>query len=224
MSKTKNIIIFGAGGNSRDIIDTIGDINRAYANTYKCVGILDDEESLWGKEVMGVKVLGPIKNAVNFPKSFFVNGIYSVKKFFINEEIIKSSLIPLNRFEKIIHPTSLVSETATIDVGSVLLKNVVIMSNVVIGKHVTIHPGAVISHDTYIGDYSFIANTVSTGGYVKIDKSCFIGLNSTIRDRVQIGSYSIVGMGSTVLKDIPSGKTYTGNPAKPIKFNADARK
>lgn len=207
-------MILGVGGCSRDIMDSVHDINRFQGATYECIGFLDDDKSLWGKKFIGEKVLGPIKKANNFLDCFFVNGVYSVINFFNNEDVIKKARIPLSRYITIIHPSAHVSKTARIDKGSVLSRNVTIMSDVSIGKHVNIQPGAVISHDTEIGDYSFIANVASIGGYVKISSSCFIGSNSSLRDRITIGSYSIIGIGSTVVEDIPGNGVYIGSPAR----------
>jgi len=210
----KKIVILGAGGNARDIMDTIHDINSHQGSTFECVGFLDDDKTLWGRKFIGEEVLGPIEKANDFIDCFFVNGVYSVIEFFNNEEVIKKAKIPLSKYITIIHPSSHISQTAKIDKGSVVLRNVTIMSDVIVGKHVNIHPGAVISHDTEIGDYSFIANTASIGGYVKIGNSCFIGANSSLRDRITIGNYSIIGIGSAVVEDVSGEGIYIGSPAR----------
>ena len=44
-----------------------------------------------------------------------------------------------------------------------------------------------------------------------------IGANSTILPGVKIGANSLVGSGSVVTKDVPSGKVVVGNPARVIK-------
>lgn len=52
---------------------------------------------------------------------------------------------------------------------------------------------------------------------VIIEEGCFIGASSIILKGVRIGKYSVVGAGSVVTKDIPSGEVWAGNPAKFIK-------
>lgn len=213
MSRIKKIIIFGAGGNSRDVIDTINDINDN-KRSYKIIGILDDDKSLFGKEIFGVKVLGPIKEASNYSDCYFNNGIYSVVKFFSNKEVIERAGVDDSRFETIIHPTASISRTAQIGPGCFLSRSVVLTSGVKLGRHVVVHPGVTVSHDSEIGDFTFIANSSAIGGYIKIGQSCFIGANSTIRERVSIGDHCIIGMGSVILKDIPKNGIYVGNPAR----------
>ncbi|OGE34542.1 hypothetical protein A3C32_04330 [Candidatus Daviesbacteria bacterium RIFCSPHIGHO2_02_FULL_41_14] len=212
----KKIIILGAGGNSRDIVDMIADINEL-RETYQLIGILDDDRKLKGSKIMDVKVLGTIKDAYRYTDCYFVNGVYSVINFFTNEDILKRSGISLRKFVTIIHPTASISRTVKLGKGVVVLPGVVLRTNVHIGNHVTLHPGVVVGHDTKIGDFTFLASKVAVGGYVRISKSCFIGSNSTLRERIKLGRYSIVGMGSVVLKDVPDESVFVGNPAKFLK-------
>lgn len=50
-----------------------------------------------------------------------------------------------------------------------------------------------------------------------VEKRAKIGANATILPGVDIGARSIIGAGSVVSKDIPSGVVAVGNPAKVVK-------
>jgi len=50
-------------------------------------------------------------------------------------------------------------------------------------------------------------------GYVEVGDGARINPGSTIKNRVKIGSYAVVGIGSLVMKDVPDGVTVVGRPA-----------
>jgi acetyltransferase-like isoleucine patch superfamily enzyme len=43
-----------------------------------------------------------------------------------------------------------------------------------------------------------------------------IGGNTVIRPRTTIGDDVVIGCGSVVVKDVPSGEKWAGNPARPL--------
>jgi acetyltransferase-like isoleucine patch superfamily enzyme len=74
----------------------------------------------------------------------------------------------------------------------------------------------------YIDDESYVASgaLIFSHDYSRslqlntfIGKKCFIGANSIIMPGITIGDHVIVGAGSVVTKDIPSGCIVAGNPA-----------
>jgi sugar O-acyltransferase (sialic acid O-acetyltransferase NeuD family) len=214
----KHIIILGTGGNSIDILDTINEINIQKRKTvYICEGFLDDNETLWGKELFGYKVLGPISSASIYKECLFVNGIGSTKNFLRKDKIISKSGIEVDRFETVIHPTASVSRMAKIGAGVVIFQNVTVTSNVEIGCYNIILPNTVVSHDVVVGDYTCITGGVSISGNVIIGRSCYIGTNSTIIDNIRIGNYCLVGMGSVVLREVPDNTVVVGNPARVLR-------
>jgi sugar O-acyltransferase (sialic acid O-acetyltransferase NeuD family) len=219
---TKNIIILGTGGNCIDILDTINDINDSRRNNiYKCVGFLDDNELHWGKEIQGIKVLGPLHIATKYRDCSFVNGIGSPSNFWQKDAIISKTGLSLDRFENIIHPSASVSRMSKLGCGIVVFQNVTVTSNVNVGHHVVILPNSIISHDDIIGDYTCIAGGVCISGCVVIGCSCYIGTNSSIIGNVKIGNYCLIGMGCVVLNDIVENTVVVGNPAKILRWTIE---
>jgi len=68
-----------------------------------------------------------------------------------------------------------------------------------------------IAHDDYIGERTFITAGAKLSGRVTIGKDCWIGVNATISNGISIGNNCRISLGSVVTKDVPSGKTVTGN-------------
>ena len=217
----------GTGGNCIDILDTIDEINltcpaRDGFVGYQCLGFLDDSPESWGKEICGLKVLGPLSAAAEFHGVSFVNGIGSQRNFTRKDAIIDRTGLPLERFERIVHPTASVSRMSTLGPGTVILQNVTVASNARIGAHVIVLPNSVISHDSVVGDYTCIAGGVCISGGVTIGPSCYLGTNSSIIEQVTIGDYSLVGMGSAVLRDVAAGSVVVGTPARFLRHTRSA--
>lgn len=209
----KKIVILGTGGTSVDILDTIADMQDNGADL-KCVGFLDDNKKLWGKEIESVKVLGPLNKASSLDGVYFINGIGSPSNFINKEKIIAGLGLSPKRFLTVIHPTASVSRTARIGRGVAILQNVTVTANAKMGDHIVILPNSIVSHNCEIGDYTCIAGGVCISGGVKIGKSCYLGTNSTFRDEVKIGGLCLVGMGSVVLNDVEKKSVVVGNPAR----------
>jgi sugar O-acyltransferase (sialic acid O-acetyltransferase NeuD family) len=215
MPETKKIAILGTGGNSVDILDTINDVNRLVRpHSYECLGFLDDNASLWGKLIHGVKVLGPLETVRGLGDCFLVNGIGAPTNFWKKEAIISRTGVTLERFETIVHPSASISTTARLGRGVVIFQHVVVTSNVHIGNHVIILPNSVISHDDVIGDYTCITGGVCISGQVQVGASCYVGTNSTIIGNITIGDQCLVGMGSVVLDSVAPNSVVVGNPAR----------
>lgn len=218
----KSIIILGTGGNCIDILDTLNSINDfQQKKIYDCLGFLDDDTSKWGNDIGRVKVLGPLSSAVDYKDAYFVNGIGSPGNFWKKKQIIAKTGLPLERFEKIIHPTASVSKMSSLGFGTVIFQNVTITSNAQVGPHVIVLPGTVISHDVVVGDYSCIAGCACISGGVKVGMSCYLGANCSIIGGIEIGDCSLIGMGSVVLENVPPNSVVVGNPARILRTILD---
>jgi sugar O-acyltransferase (sialic acid O-acetyltransferase NeuD family) len=218
----KRIIILGVGGGCIDILDTINDVNRAAgAGLYDCIGFLDDNKTTWGRSFLGVKCMGPLESATEYPDCQFVNGIGSQRDFWRKREIIATTGLPPDRFETIVHPTASVSEAATLGSGTVVFPNATITHYVSVGSHVIVEPATLLGHDVFVGDYCCITPGVCLTGGVHIEQSCYLGCNCTVRNNVRVGEYSLVGMGAVVLDDVPRNSVVVGNPARVLRKTSE---
>jgi sugar O-acyltransferase (sialic acid O-acetyltransferase NeuD family) len=201
------VIVLGAGGNCRDIVDAMLD-----AGGFEPLGYLDDDPAK--TQLSGLPVLGPLASWAEHSGAFFVDGLNGVELTPSKREMLDRLGIPRDRYVSVVHPTASVSRMASVGVGTVLLQNVTVNSEARIGDHVMVLPNSVVSHDAVIEDYCYLTPGVVLAGYVHLEQGAYIGAGAVVKHRVTVGAGAVVGMGSVVLRDVPAGTTVKGNPAR----------
>ena len=210
-----DLIIGGAGGSSREIAGAVVEINRV-KETWNLLGFLDDDSKKTGALIDGLRVLGPLESAKEYPEVRFVVGIASYKVPSTRKKIVERLGLPDQRFATIVHPSASLSSFVRVGVGSVVLHNVVITSETNVGNHVLISQGAVLAHDINLADYATLAPGVVVAGGVVIKESAYIGAGAILAPGIVVEAESLVGIGSTVVNNVMAGSTVFGNPARAI--------
>lgn len=83
-----------------------------------------------------------------------------------------------------------------------------------IGKDFYGAMGAAIGHDAVIGDHTRVGVSAFIGGHTVIGENAFIGSGAMLKDRIRIGDFSVVAIGSVVFSDVGDHTTVMGNPAR----------
>ena len=73
-----------------------------------------------------------------------------------------------------------------------------------------------ISHNCKLRKGSAIVACAEISGSVEIGKETWVGPNSSVMQKISIGSACIVGIGSVVLKSVPCGAVIVGNPGRTL--------
>ena len=219
MAKTRKqkLLLLGAGGNATVIASVIEDLIDK-GEKYEILGYLDDNKKK-GSIVNSHQVLGIVADARSYIKYDDVKFIYTLitaKRVAERVDKLIELDLPVERFATLVHPSASVSRYSSLGRGVVVMPGVVISPNVHVGDFVLIHSNSLIGHDAAVEDYCFLANCSSVGSTVKIGKGAYIGSNSSIRENIIIGENALVGLGAVVTRNVPSGVTVVGNPAKTL--------
>jgi acetyltransferase EpsM len=211
----KRILILGGQGDGVVIASALQDL-RAVDRGVIPYGFLNDREPP-GRKIAELPVLDKIENARKFLDKqdvYFISAILKAKEGYTRSQKIEKLEIPIERYFTLIHPHATVSKTAKVGRGTFVGPHANIMPNAIIGNHCSFRAGANVGHDCVLGDYCYMGPNSNVSGYAKLGNGVHIGPNASVVDAVEIGAYSVIGIGSVVLKNIPDFVIAFGNPAK----------
>lgn len=219
MAQTKkSIIIIGASGHAKVIIDII-----EQRNMYKIVGLVDSFKTT-GSDLLGYKILGTEHDVPYLLKTHDISGgIIAIgdnwKRFKMFEKILDQST--QFKFISAIHPNAVIGKNVFIDDGTVVVAGAIINCDTKIGKHCIINTNTSVGHECLINDFSSMAPGVTIGGNVVLEKYTAISLGASIIGNIKIGEHTVIGAGALVLKNMEAYKVAYGVPAKIIRNRSE---
>lgn len=205
------IIIIGAGGLAREIVSWHNTSKNSLST--KIVGFLDDNLNALDHYPTDLKILGKVDLAIvkNNQAVIFAISDVNVKKTLL-EKAINSSV----KIANFIHESCFIGERTSYGEGFIMHPYAIVSCDTIIGDLTFINNGSQIGHDVKIGNFTSIMANVDIGGGAEIGSNVFIGSNAVILPGVKIPDNTRIGAGSVVLKSIKLEGTYFGNPAKKI--------
>ena len=209
----KNLIIIGAGGVGREVSLIVEQLNYL-EDTWNLIGFIDDDIKMFGEVINGYSVIGGIETLNSYNEECYI--VIAIANYKVKKSIVDklNNRLP---FATIIHPKVWIHDFMIVGEGSIIYEGTIITSNVNIGKHVIISPKCGIGHDSIIKDYTSLLWNVNISGADIIEEGVLIGSGATVIQNKTIGKGSIIGAGSVIVTDIPSGVTVAGVPGKVIK-------
>lgn len=199
----KKLIILGAGGTSFDLVDIAHAMNKVKPQ-WDILGYLDDNIKMKGQSVYGYPVLGTIPDSQKFPDTYFASSIGDAYRPGLRKFVREKVPFSNEQFASLIHPTVIISETATIEPGAVIYGNVTLSSMVRVGHDVFLCGNTFLGHECVIGDHCVLSVGNFLASDVQVGDCCYLGVGVMIRHQIKIGNNSLIGMGTKVVKDVPS--------------------
>lgn len=214
MSSLKKVVIVGAGGLGRGVLELFKDLNMV-SKEWDILGFVDDTASLQGKEVNKMPVLGGVDWLIENKDD--VGCVVAIGNPQFKRKVVEKLELNDVIFYNAIHPSVIRSEFVTLGKGVIITAGVVVNVNTIIDDHVCVHFNSTIGHDAVIEKYCSIMPNVTISGNDNVGKYSYIGAGATIIERVKIGVNSTIGAGAVVINDIPDNVVAVGVPAKVIK-------
>ena len=210
----KNILIIGAGGCGREVLQWIKDIN-AISHEWNIKGFLDDDPDALEGLRCDVAVIGDTKSYVPQPDDRFICcvGNSSTRKLIIENMEAKGA-----EFVNIIHPTSIVADSALLGKATILYPYSIISDNAELGDGCIINMHSTVAHDSVLGEYCTISAHCDITGMCKLGDRVFMGSGARTVPSAKVGSDVFICAGSTVMSRIKDGMKVIGIPAKKAAF------
>lgn len=191
MKKKTNLILFGAGGHAKSVIEVIESTKK-----YRILFLVDNYEGFLGR----YKVVREKKD-INYYKKFTNKAHISIghiKK--TNPRIKIYKKLKENNFilPKIISSSAHVSKNSTIGEGSIIMNHALVNSGAKIGNNCIINSKSLVEHDSVIGDNCHLSTGSIINGNCKIDVNSFIGSNTVLIQNIKIKKNSFIGAGKTI--------------------------
>jgi len=114
----------------------------------------------------------------------------------------------------LIAPTAVVSRNASIEPGCIVFHYGFISALVHLAENAILNAGVMVAHHGRVGRHSVIGPGTILLGNVTVGERTELGACSRVYPGQSLGDEATVGMGSCVFKDVESGATAAGNPAR----------
>lgn len=193
--KDDDFAIIGAGGHAKQIYDCfedkkniagliVNDLNEETFNDLDILGNTEDLEELRERNLQNIIIgFGSLKH----PKKR-------------SDLASKLSALGFN-LKTVIHPSSIIDESAEIKPGCQIFAGAIIGSRAVIDANAIINSGAIVSHDCHIMENAHITPGAILAGDVEVGKNTIIGMGCTIFIGVKVASDKIIDNGTDVFQN-----------------------
>lgn len=207
-----DLVVVGAGGHGREIIDTVDAALAAGTAEWNLLGVVDDDPAFPERlHRLGVPLLGDLGWLVEHPSTYVIGiGTPEVRRRVAQE------LAGIDAgAATVVHPGAHVGLDVELDEGVVLFDRCTVTTDVRIGRHTHLNVGCAVQHDTVVGDFVQLSPGVLVNGDCHLGDGVFLGTGAIVTRGCQVGAGARVGAGAVVLDDVEPGATVVGIPAHP---------
>lgn len=206
----KKLIIIGAGGFGREV-HNMAPFCRGYGEDFVIKGFINDiTDALDGFD--GYEpIVGTIRDYIPQEDDVFICAIGDIagRKKCVNLLLERGA-----EFIRLIHKRAGCARNTVVGKGCILCSRVGISCDCKIGDFTIFQDECLVGHDTVIGDFCHFHARAFIAGRVVIGNNVHVGPYALVHPGKKVGADATIGAGSFVIRNVKSGSTVYGNPAK----------
>jgi sugar O-acyltransferase (sialic acid O-acetyltransferase NeuD family) len=205
----QRILIVGAGGFGREVLQWARDAWPESED--RIAGFLSTEPNALEGFDCNHSVLGSPDAYRPAPGDRF---LLAIGIPYVRRRVTESLLAHGAEFLTLIHPTAIVSASASIGPGSILCPYSIASDSCRVGPFVIMNYHSSLGHDASAGDFSVLSPYATLGGHAHVEDDVFLGLHASVGPGKTVGARSKVSANSCVLATAPADSIVYGVPGR----------
>lgn len=213
----KEIVVVGAGGFGREVLDIIRAKNVAGHPEIRVRGVVD--KAVDGRTARLLEVHHGVAHLGTDDEWFSRGNTRYDIVLGIGDPGLRSILA--RRYQAhghrpltLIHPSADIGSGAILGPGTVICGGAQVSTNVTVGPHSHINPNVTIGHDVRLGDYVSLNPGALVSGHAWLGDRVLVGAGAVILQGLRVGAGATVGAAACVTRDVAPSDIVSGVPAR----------
>lgn len=207
MTATVPVILLGAGGHARVVLDLLHLLNCSL------LGVCDPalaERSIG--EWQGIPVLGDdtVIDSYSRDEILLANGLGSLPGNYSRKKIHEHFTAKGYKFITLIHPKATVAADVELGSGVQIMAGCVVQAGTRIGENTLINTAASVDHDCGLGKHIHVGPGSTLCGGVIVEDDCYLGSGCVVIQNLMLGRGSLLGAGTCLVQNLPMGHRKVG--------------
>lgn len=196
------VTVVGGGGHAKVVVGAMLELGLA-------IGVVvDDDETKWGTQLLGVEISGPIASRVEAGEPAILAIGDNATRRRLDGQLGLDWL-------SVVHPAAWVDRSVDVGPGVFVAAGAIVQPGCRLGAHCIVNTLAGVDHDSHLGAWSHVAPGARLGGGVFVGDEALIGVGASVIPGARIGARTVVGVGAAVVGAIADDQVVMGVPARP---------
>jgi carbamoyl-phosphate synthase large subunit len=209
---TVPVILIGAGGHAQVLLDLLACTGR------RVLFVTDQNPRFHRRKLGDAEVRGFDEIILEYDPAevLLVNAVGSVGPPRLRRDIYRRFRSEGYAFDTLIHPGSIVSQSARIEMGAQIMAGAIVQTGAWIGENVIVNTRGSVDHECVIAAHVHVGPGVTLSGEVRVGETTHLGTASTVIQGIRIGREAMVAAGAVVVRDVEDDGRVAGVPARPV--------